>query len=233
MKAFSPLIIAALFLCALVVSCDDDYDGSAVHTLSSANFDGFLKENEKVFVKFYAPWCGHCKNLAPVWEEVASDINDDVKVAKVDCTVNDALCSRFSVRGFPTLILFDNDDSYRYNGKRTARELEAFALGEYLSTEKDGAAVSATAVGNDVTNYLMQLWEVSGELVKIGKEYFWFALAYVFVVGLVSGFLSGLMVCKTLQMVMGSSNATSRPKKPVTVPRRVASATPPEEKKAQ
>jgi len=59
-----------------------------------------------VFVKFYAPWCGHCKSLAPGWEKVATNLKGLVKVVKVDCTIEQSLCGRFSVKGYPTLKLF-------------------------------------------------------------------------------------------------------------------------------
>lgn len=49
-------------------------------------------------VEFYAPWCGHCKALAPTWEEVASQLRGKVKVAKVDATTETVVASRFNIR---------------------------------------------------------------------------------------------------------------------------------------
>ena len=64
------------------------------------------------FVKFYAPWCGHCVRLAPTWGELAHELHGKVNVAKVDCTANPVVCSRFGVRGYPTLKFF-NDGKVR------------------------------------------------------------------------------------------------------------------------
>lgn len=60
------------------------------------------------FVKFYAPWCGHCKRLAPIWTNLAKHFKDHakIKVAKVDCTKNKDTCSKNKVKGYPTLIMF-------------------------------------------------------------------------------------------------------------------------------
>lgn len=58
------------------------------------------------FVKFYAPWCVHCRKLAPVWEELATKLKGQINVAHLDATTNQQTARRFGIRGFPTLLYF-------------------------------------------------------------------------------------------------------------------------------
>jgi len=84
------------------------------------------------FVKFYAPWCGHCKKLAPVWDDLARELHKRVNVAKVDVTQNGALGRRFAIKGYPTLILFHKGKMFEYSsGNRTLESLVEFASGGF------------------------------------------------------------------------------------------------------
>merc|ERR1712070_999555 len=81
-----------------------------VVVLNHENFGQLVNDGEKNlaqngngwFVKFYAPWCGHCKKLAPVWDELAADHGENVNVAKIDCTdeSNRPICSQYGNKGF-------------------------------------------------------------------------------------------------------------------------------------
>lgn len=88
------------------------------------NFAEVVLEDRDVLVEFYAPWCGHCKKLAPVFEELANKLKDeDVSVVKMDATANDVPPS-YSVRGFPTLYWKPKGQSPQpYEG---GRELDDF-----------------------------------------------------------------------------------------------------------
>lgn len=79
-------------------------------TAVGKNFDEVVINNDKdTLVEFYAPWCGHCKKLAPIFEEVANALKDeDVAIVKMDATAND-VPSRFEVRGFPTMYWLPKD----------------------------------------------------------------------------------------------------------------------------
>lgn len=94
---------------------------SAVLELGDADFDYLAAEHETMLVKFYAPWCGHCKKLAPDFELAATRLKGVVALAKVDCTSHSQTCSRFGVTGYPSLKIFRNgEESSAYDGPRTA-----------------------------------------------------------------------------------------------------------------
>ncbi|XP_078735705.1 protein disulfide-isomerase TMX3-like isoform X3 [Lampetra fluviatilis] len=81
-------------------------------------------------VDFYAPWCGHCKKLEPVWNEVAQEMKasgSPVRVGKLDATAHSGIATEYGVRGYPTIKLIKGDLSYNYKGPRTKDEIIAFA----------------------------------------------------------------------------------------------------------
>ena len=86
-----------------------------VAVLTDKNFDGFIASHPLVFVKFYAPWCGHCKSMAPGYSELARHMKtatNSVPIAKLDGTVEKTVAGRFAIQGYPTLKLFKNGQPY-------------------------------------------------------------------------------------------------------------------------
>src|ERR1700684_2684371 len=81
---------------------------SVVHT-SDATFDkDVIKSDKPVLLDFWAEWCGPCKMIAPILDEIASEYHDRVKVAKINIDENPQTPPKFAIRGIPTLILFKN-----------------------------------------------------------------------------------------------------------------------------
>ena len=96
------------------------------------NFDDFIRD-KYTFVKFYTPWCGHCKKLAPVWGQLA-ETHKEYNIAKLDCTIFEDVCMRYEVKGYPTLLLIKpNGEKVKYPGERSMDSLVKF-LQENISS---------------------------------------------------------------------------------------------------
>lgn len=127
---------------------------SSVLDLIPENFDNVVLKSEKpALVEFFAPWCGHCKSLAPVYEELAQNFDfakDKVSIAKVDADAQKDLGKRFGVQGFPTLKWFDgkSDKPEDYNGGRDLESLSSFIL------EKTGLKLKAKKAAPSVVEML-------------------------------------------------------------------------------
>ncbi|XP_042516075.1 protein disulfide-isomerase like 2-1-like [Macadamia integrifolia] len=115
---------------------------SSVVVLTADNFDEVvLDESKDVLVEFYAPWCGHCKNLAPVYEKVATafKMEDDVVIANLDADSYKDLAEKYGVSGYPTLKFFpkSNKAGEDYDGGRDLDDFVTF-INEKSGASRDG-----------------------------------------------------------------------------------------------
>ena len=119
----------------------------ALTVIVGTNFERIVNDPTKdVFVKYYAPWCGHCKALAPTWEELAESVAsvDDLVIAKFDATANEV--AGLQIRGYPTLKFYpkDNKAGIDYDGER---DLAAFQ--DWLRQNSSAMRSHAAQAAND------------------------------------------------------------------------------------
>ncbi|KAL0243338.1 hypothetical protein GEMRC1_005899 [Eukaryota sp. GEM-RC1] len=120
------LLIGLLLVCLSLAS---------VTVLNQENFDETIKSHDYVLVKWFAPWCGHCKTLQPEYEEAAKTIANSLEdpskmiLAEVDCDENEELCQTAGIQGFPTIHLFRNGQFWtEYQGERNAENIVGYSL---------------------------------------------------------------------------------------------------------
>ena len=164
---------------------------SSVLVLTPENFDDVMNSNKNVFVKFYAPWCGHCKSLAPVWEKFATAFagEEDVVIAKLDADNYKELGGRFGISGFPTLKYFPAGGEVEdYTGGRDLEVLVTY-INEKTGTERTStggllptagrfpaldtlaAAFSTSADASKIADAKEEAEKVSGRYAKTASYY--------------------------------------------------------------
>jgi protein disulfide-isomerase A1 len=148
-------LIFCLCLVAFTMAAEITEEEGVI-VLTEANFDEVISQNKNVLVEFYAPWCGHCKQLAPEYAKAAVVLkaaNPPVILGKVDTTVEKKLGERFQVQGYPTLKFFIDQQPIEFNGGRTEPEIISWCnkkVGPSTRLVEDQADLEAAIAANRV-----------------------------------------------------------------------------------
>ncbi|KAL9242087.1 hypothetical protein vseg_016123 [Gypsophila vaccaria] len=174
MKTMKKVLMKVAILLTLLslATCEETPTKEHVLTLDHSNFASAVAAHDFLVVEFYAPWCGHCKKLAPEFEKAASELSSHdppIVLAKVDANedVNKGLASEFDVKGFPTIKILRNGGKsvQEYKGPR-----EAEGIVEYLKKQSGPASLeiksteeATTFIGDDKVVVIGIFPEFSGE----------------------------------------------------------------------
>lgn len=111
-------------------------EDSDVVVLTNSNWEELVRKSDSPWlVKFYAPWCGHCRALEPTWNEVSKKLKGRVNVGKVDITQEKWIAEDWDLTGFPTIKLLQKDKAYHYTGMRSPEAFESWAVEGYQASE--------------------------------------------------------------------------------------------------
>ena len=142
MKIYGYIVFGALIALAQAEITEED----GILVITSDNFQEAIDKHKFIMVEFYAPWCGHCKSLAPKYDELGEKMaEEEVEIVKMDATAND-VPPAYSVSGFPTLYWLPSDSKTpeAYQGGREVDDFVKFiskkAVNELKSFDRKGKA---------------------------------------------------------------------------------------------
>ncbi|TGZ81526.1 thioredoxin-domain-containing protein [Ascodesmis nigricans] len=116
--------------------------GQSVNLDSDSFQKRVMHSRDKWFIKFYAPWCGHCQAMAPAWFELGREMEGKLNIGEVNCDIEKNLCKTIGLRGYPTIYYFQNGEKVEYDGLRGVGDLVDFANQAVNSAVKDVDAES-------------------------------------------------------------------------------------------
>lgn len=139
--------------------------GDAVIQLNSSNFNSLVKNSDEIWlIEFYAPWCGHCKSLAPEYKKAAEALKGVVKIGAVDMTTDQNVGAPYNIQGFPTIKLFgaNKNAPADYNGQRTASAIVDFCLSKVRESVQQKLESGNSSSGNNSSSINSQKTGGSG-----------------------------------------------------------------------
>ncbi|CDR94065.1 Thioredoxin family protein, putative [Babesia bigemina] len=231
MKAFTAIVAclgAAIAVCAENASdLHVETDASSVVQLTDSNFEKLTQATTGSttgaftagsglhtagpwFVKFYAPWCSHCRHMAPAWERLARELKGVVNVADLDATRSPNVAKRFGIKGYPTLILIDKGRMYVYKGgERTTERLAAFATSEYQKTISTVVPAPLTRLGM-LVDFMITGVQEAQRIYDVAFRGFFIVSSFSLLFGLVIG-----MICCVI--LLSKSTTTTPVGKPTKI----------------
>jgi protein disulfide-isomerase A1 len=122
----APVCLLAL---ASFVAGESAVNDSDILKLTADTFEKSVADKPLMLVEFFAPWCGHCKALAPHYAEAATELKKkDIVLASVDCVDQAELCQNKGVQGYPTLKVYKNGEATDYNGPRQTEGIVSYMV---------------------------------------------------------------------------------------------------------
>ncbi|KAI6105545.1 thioredoxin-like protein [Pisolithus sp. B1] len=136
---------SAVALASLAAADADSEKPSDVVSVTQETFESIVNAEPMILVEYFAPWCGHCKALAPHYEEAATILRDkDIKLAKVDCVDQAELCQAHGIQGYPTLKVFRRGEAADYIGPRKADGIVSYMVKQSLPAVSQVTAANLT-----------------------------------------------------------------------------------------
>eukprot|EP01090_Pellita_catalonica_P002895 TRINITY_DN12516_c0_g1_i1.p1 TRINITY_DN12516_c0_g1~~TRINITY_DN12516_c0_g1_i1.p1 ORF type:complete len:213 (-),score=19.36 TRINITY_DN12516_c0_g1_i1:15-653(-) len=194
-------VCCVVLLCVVVSASASD-----VVEITDKNYQSELYNNREKpwLIYIYAPWCGHCKKLAPTWEQLATNLKGRVNVGKIDGTANKAIAKEYKPKGFPSLYYVTGDEVKVYRESRELKALEEFATEGHKTSIK---FITTPNIGptSDLDELLIMLREDFDSLYEYKKG----IVGVIFGVGVALGVIVGCL----LGCACSGSRSSSAPSK--------------------